>query len=106
MERKLHPLLNPASVHYETEEMPTIYYLEQQLTIREMIGACKFNIAKYDRRAKGQDEEDDRKATDYSNYLMFLEDLLTVPTDSNLDLNYYHVRSVIDTYRKHIVYKS
>ncbi len=38
-----HPLINEASTHYDN----AIAGLEDQLTVDEMIGACKFNIGKY-----------------------------------------------------------
>jgi len=70
---QLHPLLTKnANKHYDTKGKPTIKQIEDTLTVCEMIGACKFNIAKYTAREKGQNEEDTKKASKYKNYLDFL----------------------------------
>ena len=86
-----HPLLNPTAKHYDTKEKPKIYYTEQKLTVREMIGACKFNIEKYDRE-KGQDEKDKEKIKDYTRYLNFLLDLLS----SDPSIEYMSVQYAYD----------
>lgn len=76
-----HPLINPESSHYESESKSAIEELEEQLSLSEMIGACKFNIFKYTYRQdkKGQKEADLKKIETYVNYLKFLEELEDSP---------------------------
>jgi len=72
----LHPLITPgANQHYNTrlDGRNTILDLEMELTVSEAIGACKWNIYKYDTRAKGQDDADAQKADKYTEYLAELE---------------------------------
>jgi hypothetical protein len=78
----LHPLINKNSKHYDTGNKTTIEKLEDILTVREMIGACKFNIYKYEDRAdfKGQKKEDLEKIKTYVDYL---ELLLTIDSMSS-----------------------
>jgi hypothetical protein len=95
---KLHPLLNPNSLHYQTQEYPTIWYIEQQLNVEEMIGACRFNAMKYSMREKGQDESDREKIVTYQSYIKFLQ---TLDTRERKDAS---VRTIIDSQRKDIVY--
>ena len=71
-----HPLINKRATHYDTKEKPTIYRREHELTVREMIGACKFNMGKYSDREKGQDELDAEKLADYMRYKDFLCDMI------------------------------
>ena len=89
----IHPLLDPNSTHYDTQEKPTIYYIEEKLTIAEMIGVCKFHQMKYDMREKGQNDLDIQKIQRYTNYMHFLTKCMR---------NYRHAnktscRQVIDT---------
>lgn len=71
---KLHPLINPQSSHYDTEDKTAIELLEEQTTVTEMIGFCKANIFKYEYRKahKGQKEDDEVKIATYENYLQVL----------------------------------
>ena len=71
----LHPLINKDSAHYDTEGKTAIELLEEQLTVKEMIGFCKGNIFKYEYRAehKGQKESDFKKIQTYKDYLDLLE---------------------------------
>lgn len=71
-----HPLMNRNAKHYDTGEKPTIWNIEQKLTVREMIGACKFMMIKYGERDKGQDEHDAEKMKDYLRYMEFLSGVL------------------------------
>lgn len=79
----LHPLINAASTHYDTDKRSAIEELEEELTVAEMIGACKFNIFKYEFRqdAKGQKEADIKKIETYKNYLRLLEYLDLISSD-------------------------
>ena len=73
-----HPLMNPESKHYDSSNRePAVIEMEKQLTVCEMIGACKFNIHKYTYRKglKGQKESDLKKIDTYKAYLEYLEDL-------------------------------
>jgi len=101
-----HPLLNENSIHYDTNDKPTIYEIEKELTIEEMIGACKFNIMKYRMRDKGQDVEDNEKITDYIAYRVFLELLIEEYKDTLDDIRGYRVRTIIDTCMPDLEYKS
>jgi hypothetical protein len=70
-----HPLLNPNSKHYDDDNgKPTIIDLEQKLTLEQMIGACLFNIYKYEARKdkKGQRTSDEQKIITYRKYLEYL----------------------------------
>ena len=70
-----HPLINPDSKHYDSSDRePAILELEKKLTVDEMIGACKFNIHKYEYRLdkKGQKYSDMKKIQTYKNYLNYL----------------------------------
>ena len=75
--KPLHPLINPNSKHYDGEQKSAIEILEEQLTVNEMIGACKFNIFKYGYRkdAKGQKASDIEKIHTYIMYQELLESL-------------------------------
>jgi len=84
-----HPLLDKASAHYDTRDKPTIYYIEEELTVNELIGACKFNIMKYIARDKGQNERDEEKARRYDAYLSML---MSVPIDRMTE----KARAIID----------
>jgi len=78
----LHPLIVEQSQgYYGSEKNQTIEEIEKELTIREMIGACKFNIKKYRKRAgkKGSKEADLKKAEHYCDYLTFLGGILELP---------------------------
>jgi len=74
----LHPLINPNSSHYDTQEKTAIEHLEDQLTVREMIGFCKGNIYKYTYRKehKGAKEADEEKIKTYVNYMAVLHSTL------------------------------
>ena len=73
---KLHPLLTKdQNHHYDEKGKSAIFNIEKELTVTEMIGACKFNIGKYIRRDKGQDIEDVKKANKYQDYLIELESI-------------------------------
>ena len=78
---RLHPLINPDSPHYEAEGKSAIELLEEQLTVKEMIGFCKGNIFKYEYRAehKGQKDSDFKKIQTYKDYLELLEDFYMLP---------------------------
>lgn len=71
---KLHPLINPNSQHYDTEEKTAIELLEERLSVIKMIGFCEANIFKYEYRKvhKGQKEDDEVKIATYENYLQVL----------------------------------
>ena len=75
--KPLHPLINPNSKHYDREDRSAIEIIEEQLTVNEMIGACKFNIFKYVYRkeAKGQKSSDMEKIHTYVMYQELLESL-------------------------------
>ena len=68
----LHKLIDSQSPHYDAEdEITAIEERENEQTICEMIGACKFNIGKYKYRLnkKGQKASDIVKIVKYTNYL-------------------------------------
>ena len=75
--KPLHPLINPNSKHDDGEQKSAIEIIEEQLTVNEMIGACKFNIIKYGYRkeAKGQKISDIEKIHTYVMYQELLESL-------------------------------
>ena len=89
-----HPLVNSNSHHYLINGKQAIQTIEEQLTVTEMIGACKFNISKYRQRleTKGQKESDLKKIETYQNYLSLLEEMLHTH-----DINHM---IVIDAYRQ------
>ncbi len=72
----LHPLINPKlNKHYNVDgKKTTIEKIENESMIIELIGACKFNIMKYNDRSehKGSKDNDLEKAEDYQRYLDFL----------------------------------
>jgi len=92
----LHPLLTKlpdgslANSHYDKGKEPVIKQLEQQLTVIEMVGACKFNISKYIARDKGQDKSDTDKANKYLEYLVFL--------NKNIPTKYWFNETVKNAY--------
>lgn len=87
MEFPLHPLINPASPHYDREDGKVgIEEAEKKINIQEMIGACKFNIFKYDFREKGCDEEDEIKRRTYQRYLDELLYLIAVDIDPRISV--------------------
>ncbi len=76
MNKKLHPLLTAReNKHYTSKNTNDIFIQEHELSVREMIGACKFNISKYTRREKKQNESDSKKARKYKDYLDVLNGL-------------------------------
>jgi len=73
---ELHPLLTAGeNKRYVGGNRNDIFFQERELLVTEMIGACKFNISKYSRRDKKQDESDNKKAEKYKNYLNVLNSL-------------------------------
>ena len=90
-ELELHPLINPASKHYENEKESAIEQLEEKMSVYKMIGACEFNIFKYEYRkfAKGVLEEDEKKIATYRNYRQLLIDL------ECLELGFYTVKQAL-----------
>jgi len=87
-----HPLLDPNSKHYDTGVHPTIYDIEKELNVIEMLGACRFNIMKYESREKGSNEADERKVGYYKAYVKLLEML------NKLFINDLNVRGLIDEF--------
>ena len=77
-----HPLKNSESPHYAIYDgLEGIDVIENVLTTEELIGACKFNILKYQLRLgkKGSLEtvqSDLKKIATYQAYLRHLSDLL------------------------------
>jgi hypothetical protein len=74
--KKLHPLINPKSKHYDTGGKTAIEELEEQLTVIEMMGFIKGNIFKYEYRKahKGQSVEDEEKIATYDNYMQIIDE--------------------------------
>lgn len=71
----IHPLILKESSYYDNPNGKTsIEAREGELTVTEMIGVCKFNIAKYKTRKdkKGQLENDLKKLQAYEAYLNLL----------------------------------
>jgi hypothetical protein len=67
---QLHPLLTKnQNKHYDKNGRSTIFEIEKELTVTEMIGVCKFSIYKYNSRDKNQDKTDAIKASKYNDYL-------------------------------------
>ena len=67
----LHPLMREnANTHYNTEANGdnSIVQLEQDMTVNDCIGACRWNMYKYASRKKNQDEADTQKIIDYGRY--------------------------------------
>ena len=78
---KLHPLLNPNSPHYETEDgKVAIEEMEKVTNICKMIGFCDCSIFKYTFRKgrKGEKVDDLFKIDTYYAYKYELEELLTM----------------------------
>lgn len=77
---KLHPLLNPNSTHYENEDKVAIQEMEKEMTVTEMIGACKANIFKYEFRKhnKGALEADEAKKKTNEAYMAVLKDMASL----------------------------
>ena len=75
MKKLIDPVNHP--LHYGGDTMyETIKVMENRLTREEFIGAMKFNVYKYNDRArkKGNELENYRKAQFYQNYLVtFME---------------------------------
>ncbi len=72
----LHPLLTDGkNKHYNVQgmERTSLQFLEDKMTVAEMIGACKFNILKYLLREKGSNIEDAAKSEKYNAYRAELE---------------------------------
>jgi hypothetical protein len=72
---KEHPLKHPESNHYELwEDVEAIDIIEKNLTKEELIGACKFNILKYQLRIGNKDDvlKEVSKIKTYQDYLKFL----------------------------------
>jgi hypothetical protein len=70
-----HPLKNPDSKHYELwGGVDAIDIIEGKLTKEELIGACKFNILKYQLRLGQKDtvEKELVKIKTYQDYLKYL----------------------------------
>lgn len=91
---KLHPLLTEGkNKHYNTDlkERTSLQFLEDQMTVGEMIGFCKGNSLKYLLREKGADAEDAAKAEKYHAYR---EELVKCPPE------YWLIMKVTD-YWKH-----
>ena len=80
-----HPLINKDSAHYRKDGRETILDIEDDLTICELIGACKFNIRKYRLREKGQNELDEIKIKTYADYMFVLADLKQKAEEKCLD---------------------
>ena len=73
-----HPLINQqVGKHYGDYKSNDIFEIEKELTVAEMIGACKFNILKYASRQdkKGQKESDLKKIKTYQDYLELLQSI-------------------------------
>ncbi len=70
--KKEDPVNHPS--HYGGKDNPyeTIKVMEARLTTQEFIGAMKFNVYKYNDRAKqkGSEAENYKKAQFYQNYLV------------------------------------
>ena len=79
---KKHPLVNNSSKHYKRGKEHLIKELEERLTVVEMKGACLFNIYKYNKRTKDQDDSDSEKARHYTSYLYELNKIPNI--DKNL----------------------
>ena len=70
--KHMHPLINPNSVHYiDNHGRNRIFDEEKHMSLCHMIGACIFNIRKYEARKdkKGQLKSDLLKIDTYQNYL-------------------------------------
>jgi len=71
-----HPLKNPNSRYYELwHDVESIDIIESILTKDELIGACKFNILKYQLRLGKKDDtaKECAKIKTYQDYLSYLE---------------------------------
>ena len=80
----IHPLLNKDSKHYDTDDKPSIYYMEENLSLIEMIGFCSGNIFKYESRLgkKGNDDADRKKIQTYRDYRELLMKYLDIRTQA------------------------
>jgi len=67
-----HPLISKElGSHYDSQEKPAIFQLEERLSVRSMIGFCEGNIFKYEYRKKhkGQQKADEQKIKTYKAYI-------------------------------------
>ena len=73
--KQLHLLINKKSSHYDNGDKTTIEQIESVLTVEQMIGACIFNIMKYQDRKdhKEQHDSDIEKIKSYDRYKYMLE---------------------------------
>lgn len=121
----IHPLLNSeTSAHYDAQSIPSIYDLEKEMDLIEMLGWCKGNLFKYRRRLGRKAtishfvndmhkkmhlhevrEKDLKKINTYEDYKAFLVDLgnRCKKETGTLCLT-CAVRELIDVYRKDVVY--
>ena len=81
---KKHPLIDPGSPYYDANGEPTIFKLERELTVCEMIGACIFNIGKYKARL-GKKDDPARELEKIGRYEVYLEELLQIPMRHHMD---------------------
>ena len=111
---KLHPLINPNSMHYENNagQPNAISLLEDKLTVPEMRGFAKGNIFKYELRKdkKGQLESDLIKIYTYKMYLLVLDSLgdttntvSDVFTRNNIQFRYSILDQDLDEFEKNVV---
>ena len=100
--KRLHPLLNESSIHYQDGKKVAIEEAEQILTVCEMIGACKFNIFKYEFRKelKGALEADEKKIETYQKYLNELFDM------ASLSLHNHYVCDAIKMTKRDWAYRA
>lgn len=101
-ELPLHPLINPNSPHYDGDNRKSaIEELEEVMTVYKMIGACEFNIFKYEYRKerKGVKEEDEYKIKTYRDYRQLLIDL------EYLDLGFFTVQKALQMTQREFRYR-
>ena len=103
----MHPLIpieegKVKNSHYQKGSKVAIEEAEQILTVCEMIGACKFNIFKYEFRKelKGVKEADEKKIETYKAYLKELEDM------AYLSLHNHYVSDAIRITQRDWVYRA
>ena len=99
-----HPLIDQNSTHYGIGKQSTIYRIEEELTMHEMIAVCRFNTMKYQDRDKGQDELDDVKIKKYKAYKVFLETIIEEYRVEVYEIDKMRVRAVLDLLMPNLQY--
>lgn len=76
-EIEVHPLLLPQSQsHYDIDDETDLRDYEREVSIEGAFGTIQYNLFKYKRREKGQNELDEKKIQTFIDWTELLKDLL------------------------------